>query len=365
MDIYADALGSALESLGHSVEQTIPQSRLERFSSNRWVMRYLRYLHYPRSIHNTSVRPGCIQHVVDHGYAHLLPKLTAPVKVCNAHDLIPLLHWKGLIESSNECPSAIQVKARYVRKPRLNLHSLAFLERYDHLITISANTAKDLQTHLGISPEKISVIAPVLNPCFKPATEREVEDIREKYGLSKDRRWVMLSGREFYKNHRTALAAIKRLKDRLNIQISVVKTGWESDEFASQVAHTGLSDCTHSVFVAPEDMAGFYSTVDCLLFPSSYEGFGMPVAEALACGTPAVISNRGSLPEVAPSLLQGVDAFDDRAIADKLEEALFEPRLRHSIAEQGPIDMRQYSPEIIGGSVSDLYERLRQRSGGL
>ncbi|RBP49165.1 glycosyltransferase family 4 protein [Arenicella xantha] len=358
MDVYADSLGDALLSLGHRVDHFVPSSRLERFSNNRLLMRYLRYVHYPRSIASVSDESPAIQHVVDHGYAHLLPRLSAAVRVCNVHDLIPMLQWKGAIEESLSLQQATSVNPRRARKPVLNLHSLSFLRRYDHLITISESSAIDIQKHLAIPASKISVIPPVLSPEFQPAGGSEIDRIRKKYGLAKDRKWVMLSGREFYKNHPTALAAIKQLKARTQAPISIIKTGWQSEEFSQQLSQAGLTDCTHSVHIAKGDMAGIYSAVDCLLFPSLYEGFGMPVAEALACGTPAVVSNRASLPEVAKPLLHGVDAFDIGAMVDALEQALFDLPFRDTIAQQGPIEMQRYAPANIGGAVSRLYRQL-------
>ena len=130
MENYADALQASLSKSKFEVEPFSPRSRLETYPKSRLIMRYLRYLHYPRLITNCHAD---IHHVLDQGYAHLLPKLN-PGKTCvTVHDLIPMLAWKGVLGAQGKTKQ---------QKPRLNFYSLSFLSKFDHIIAVSQSTAK-------------------------------------------------------------------------------------------------------------------------------------------------------------------------------------------------------------------------------
>ena len=193
MEVYADGLIKALESRGTASTIHIPCSKLERFHQNSWVMRYLRYQHYPLNVRKNQRNDTQIHHVIDHGYAHLIGSLGQGKKVLSVHDLIPFLTWRGVIKKSDGSSFS-------QRKPRLNLHSLKFIQSYDHIVTVSQNTANDINTYLGIDKKIISVTPPVIDRQFIPASDDEVNVLRSKYNLTQDTKWLMISGSEFYKN---------------------------------------------------------------------------------------------------------------------------------------------------------------------
>jgi glycosyltransferase involved in cell wall biosynthesis len=358
MEVYADALNDALTRCGVTVSEFRPTSGLERWSQSRIVMRYLRYVSYPRLVGRQVTTGLGIQHVTDHGYAHLHPRLSAPITVCTVHDLIPLLSWKGVIETELAPDGQPLESSTERRKPVLNLHSLGFLNRYDHLITISERSAADVVQYLGIDRQKISVIPPVIDDKFVPQHASEVDRVRAKYGLSGDRKWIMVSGSEYYKNHRNSLLAIAKLAQRTQQKIGILKGGWVTPEFARLVDELGLSGQTISVHIDGADLPAVYSAVDCLCFPSLYEGFGMPVAEAAACGTPVVISNRGALNELGLGLFTNIDPFDTQAISLELEKALFDSSYRATINDGGPKAVERFRANSVGQQCVDVYHQL-------
>ena len=358
MEVYADCLSAALTLAGVEVSHFRPVSKLEAMARNRFVMRFLRYISYPRQVASFAADGVQIQHVTDHGYAHLYPKLSAPVKVCAVHDLIPLLSWKGVIETEL-APSGEPVRSRSARrKPVLNLHSLAFLDRFDHLITISEQSATDLVQYLGIDKQKISVVPPVIADQYVRQDRTEVTRVMTKYGLASDRKWVMISGSEYYKNHQNSLIAIAQLRKRTKQNIGVFKSGWVTPEFTKMVEELGLSAHTVVAHVAGSDLPAIYSAIDCLCFPSLYEGFGMPVAEAAACGTPVVISNRGALNELNLGLFPNLDPFDTQAISSAIEMALFDTRLRDRTQQKGPEAVARFRAEVVGQQCVNVYQQL-------
>lgn len=350
MDIYAESIAKVADNERFSVDVTRPQSSLERYSMNRLVMRYLRYWHYPRIMKSIE---SDLYHVLDHGYAHLQPKLkvgNAHSKACiTVHDLIPMLTWYGQIQSADgsKIPS---------RKPWLNIKSLSYLAHFDRIIAVSASTKNDLLSHFKLAPEKVEVIPPIIDQVFRPSTEFEKSAFSTKYGFDRDCKWVMVSGSEFYKNHRTSLKVLAELNRQHDIEFRLVKTGLMSEDFNLMVQEFGLESRVKSIFLEEAfDLAHLYSLVDCLLFPSLYEGFGMPVAEALACGTPVVISDRGSLPEVGGPLAAVCDAGNVQSLCQEVTSMVFDDQRRQTISQRGPEWVDQFRAEALGPKLNEFY----------
>ncbi len=362
MEVYAECLGAALDGIGVEVSHFRPVSKLENLAKNRIAMRFLRYVSYPNQVRRQTSSDIHIQHVTDHGYAHLYPNLSAQVKVCAAHDLIPLLTWKGRIEAQLAPDGSPLESTSKRRKPLLNLHSLKYLNRFDHLITISECSARDLEAELGIDRAKISVVPPVIGRQFVRRSQEEVSRVMAKYGLSPDRKWVMLSGSEYYKNHRNSLLSIAKLINRTHQKIGIFKAGWVTPEFKQMINELGLSSCTIATHVDGADLPALYSGIGCLSFPSLYEGFGMPVAEAAACGTPAVISNRGALSELDLGLFNSLDPFDTDGISNAIEVALFDQKFRGQVYEIGPEAVAPFREEQVGRDCYAIYCQLLNRN---
>jgi len=340
MDVYADGLENALEVSGLNMEIFKPASTLERFNDNAWVMRYLRYYSYASQVKKHKQNNN-VHHVTDHGYAHLLTSLKSGVKVLTVHDLIPFLTWKGVIKKQDG-------DHFFKRKPRLNLYSLKFIKAYDHIVTLSASTAHDLITYLNIPKELITVIPPVIGRQYVPASDGDVQLLCSKYHLDRDTKWLMVSGREYYKNHSTGLLVLKELLKHTDKPIKLIKTGMPSPEFDLMVTELGLETSVKSVFLDDiNELPALYSFVDCLLFPSLYEGFGMPVAEALACGTPVVMSDRASLPEAGGELALQCDAFDVQSLARAVSSQL-NSEVKNRIFNRGPLWVTRFGEHEIG-----------------
>jgi len=352
MEVYADTLKDCLETFDYQIDEFIPSSPLERFSKSQLVMRFLRYQHYNSVVKKQQFSDVDIHHVTDHGYAHLLPALGAGKHVVSAHDIIPFLTWKNRLGSAD----LAGVKSR---KPALNIYSLNFLNRFDRIITISQSTANDLAHYFNVPETKISVIPPVLDNKFRLRDSQEIDGFRKKYGLSKSSKWVMLSGREYYKNHRTALKVFKEVKRQVDFDITLVKSGLPSPEFEADVKTFDLEDSVKYLYLTDHDeLPLLYGAVDVLFFPSLYEGFGMPVAEALACGTPVVSSNRASLPEAGGKVSIQCDVDDDNGFVVALVKSLSCYGMIEKLRDEGPKWTRQFRAEPLGIRLKELYGQL-------
>jgi len=239
------------------------------------------------------------------------------------------------------------------------MKSLSYLRKFDRLIAISQSTKSDLIEHLSLDPEKIEVIPPVINSIFKPSDSEAVNKFAEKYQLTTDVRWIMISGREFYKNHSTSLLVLKELLASSDTPIMLIKTGLPSPEFNSHVDALGLNASVKTLYLETfSELPLLYSFVDCLLFPSLYEGFGMPVAESLACGTPVVASNRASLPEVGGKLAIECDVNDVAGIADAISRVLDDKTFRAQIRTEGSEWVQQFRAPVVAEKLVNFYRSL-------
>jgi glycosyltransferase involved in cell wall biosynthesis len=319
MEIYADRLSQALidhidpvsdQPNSQTVTNFRPASPQSSMFKSKFGMRFLRYFWYPRQVKNSESK---IHHIVDHGYAHLVKNLGAGAKIVTVHDLIPSLAWRGLIQG---------VDKSNFRKPRLNLYSLSFVQEFDHVIAISGQTKHDLLEYSQINESRVTVVPPVIDQAFSYQKPERVAWFKQKYGLSPDKQYVLLVGGSFYKNQERSLRALKRLC-QYSPDLRIIKTGVADPEFEREVVSNNLTQRVQTLYIEDSsELPLLYASVDCLLFASLYEGFGMPVIEALACGCPVVTTNAGALSEFNDNWVYRVDPLDEADIAEKVEKAL-------------------------------------------
>ena len=269
--------------------------------------------------------------------------------VVTVHDLIPLVRWSGGIPG---CPRG--------RKPWFNLFSFRALRRARHLITESENTRHDLMKILKIPSDRISTIYPGIDKNFRPYGHEEKTVAGAALGLTDGQaKRVLVTGSQFYKNHGTALLACARLRAMYAKPLQLLKLGPPTPEFKAAVRDLGLEDITHYlVGVSGDHMPAVYNSVDILLFPSWYEGFGWPPLEAMACGTPVVASNAASLPEVIGDAGFMCSPHDHDGLAQAMYALLTDNDLRQAVIERGLIRASLFPWEKVAGQTLAVYELL-------
>ena len=173
--------------------------------------------------------------------------------------------------------------------------------RARRVLAISRSTAADLSKLLGVKPDKIDVTPLGYDrSAYRPLPSAEVERFRRKQGLPK-RFWLFVGTLEPRKNLPMLLRAYAGLprKQRLPLILGGGK-GWRAEEVFAAIKQYDLADSVkHIGFVPTADLPVWYNCAEAFLYPSVYEGFGLPVLEAMACGTPVITSAASSLPEVA------------------------------------------------------------------
>jgi glycosyltransferase involved in cell wall biosynthesis len=352
MDVYADHLSAGLVQQGSTAYRVHEyRPRIARWISALPVdglqrMRIARYLGYPRQAWR---RRGDLNHIIDHGYAHLIWVLGANRTVVTVHDLIPLLLWKGLIPG-----------VKPDRPHPLAELSFRALKRARHLIAISENTKRDLIRHLGCEAEQISVIYLGIDSSFKPSGEEDRRRLRKKFGLPCNGSYLVLASvTDFYKNEETSLVIVKRLQEICSKPVILVRLGPITQGWRENVRVNGMDQRVVELRWAPS-MCELYNAVDCLLFPSWYEGLGLPPMEAMACGIPAVTSNTPALAEwVGDAAL--MSAPDDvKSLTEAVRMMLEDPARRGEQIARGLRHAGQFTWERNVQQTMQVYKAVRR-----
>ncbi len=248
--------------------------------------------------------------------------------VITVHDLAFLL-FPGLLTAESQ---------RYYGQIRRAVHSA------EAIIAVSASTKRDLIAHTGAPAAKITVVYEAAGPAFRPVTDTAaLAAVRQKYGLPPD--FVLFVGTiEPRKNLTTLLKAFQVSSFTFHALKLVIagRQGWLYEETIAQARELGTA-VQFIGGVLPEDLPALYSAARLFVLPSLYEGFGLPVLEAMACGTPVVCSHASSLPEVAGDAALLVEPHDVDGLAAALQRALSDEALRRQMIERGLAQAARFS----------------------
>lgn len=237
----------------------------------------------------------------------------------------------------------------------------AAVERADHIIAVSESTKDDLVKLLGAPRDKITVVHEAADPVYRPMPRAEaLASLRGKYPLP-DEFILFVSTIEPRKNIVTLLHAYRRLLDSYKVSAGLVlagATGWLSDQIFDAVEQLDLQ--RHVTFlgrVQNGDLAYLYNLALCLAHPAYYEGFGLTPLEAMSCGTPVVVSNVSSLPEVVGDAALLIDPNSDEELAVALHRLLMDDALRASLRAKGLARARTFSWERAAEETLAVYRR--------
>lgn len=280
-----------------------------------------------------------------HATEHLLMPLRQTPTVLTVHDLIFKLfpqHHKRL------------------NYWFLNAAMPLFVRRADAVITISESSKRDLVHHYGTPEEKITVVYEAAASHFEPATVPTVGLVRREYELPA--RFLLTVGTiEPRKNLSRLLEALARLrKDDAGLHLVLVgAAGWLYDDFFRQIEMLGLEDVVHFPgYVLDADLPAIYSAATVLVMASVYEGFGLPVLEAMACGTPVVSSGASSLPEVGGEAAQYFTPASVDDMTEALRRVLGDEGLRVEMRAAGLKQAAKFSWERTARETMAVYEQV-------
>ena len=287
---------------------------------------------------------------VFHGMDHVgVPFVGKSSKyVATVHDVIPLI-----------LPETFTLRHRLVARA-----ALARVRRKADLVIVPSLAVKDdVERRLGLPADRVVVTPEGCEPRFRPAAARTVAEVAARYRLPP--RYLLAVGVQDPRKNLTALLqAFARLRRHGDIDagVQLVLAGTQG-RLAAPLARTVRTLGLESAVVLPgfiddDDLPAVYSGAAVFVFPSLYEGFGLPVLEAMACGAPVVTSNAASMAEVAGEAAMLVDPRDVAGLAAAVAQALHDERLRERLRGAGLARARQFSWKTAARQTLDAYASL-------
>ena len=225
------------------------------------------------------------------------------------------------------------------------------------IISNSDLTTRDFIRILGVSPDKIRTAHLAAADRFRPVDNPDVlSRARREYALP-DRFILSVIKYDPRKNFENLINAFRLFRQRTACKLVVVGIGCEKYRDEYGLEEMGIVDDVHFLgWVEQDDLPAIYSLADFLFFPSVYEEFGIPVCEAMACGTPVVVSKTGALPEIAGEAGVLVDPFDPDEMADALDEMWTDDKLRERKATEALQRSNEFTWEKCARKTLEILE---------
>jgi glycosyltransferase involved in cell wall biosynthesis len=279
-----------------------------------------------------------------HATEHLLPRLRRIRSVFTLHDLI--------FQFDPDSHKPLNIAFLKMMMPR-------FLKAADAIIAVSECSQRDAMRLYGVPKNKIHVIYEGVDPKFTPITDAaRLAAVRAKYQLP-DRFILHVGTIEPRKNLPLLFEVVAQSKQAL---VVAGKLGWLTDPILAKVKELGIEDRVHFTgFVDDEDLPALISAADVLAMPSKYEGFGLPVLEAMACGTPVVSSNASSLPEVGGDAVLYAWPDDVRSWINLLDLVREDTELRSSLRAKGLRQATKFRWEEAARQTAEIYRAAAGR----
>jgi glycosyltransferase involved in cell wall biosynthesis len=310
--------------------------------SERWLARLWYRLRLPLSV-ETWTGPLQLFHAPD----FVLPPVRRNIRtIVTIHDL------SFVREPESVMPGMSNHLNRWV--PR----SVA---RADAVIAVSEATCRDLIELYQTPPAKIKVLYHGVTSNFRPVVDpAHLQEVRQKYGLGQSPFILSVGTVQPRKNYQRLIQALGRVVGEIKLVIAGGK-GWNYENILAEIDKQGLQGRVHFTgFVAEADLPALYSAATIFVYPSLYEGFGLPVLEAMACGLPVIASDQSSLPEVVGKAGLLVNPGQVEAIAAAISRLLEDEALRQALSSAGLARAAEFTWAKMAAQLVELYQQVLQ-----
>jgi glycosyltransferase involved in cell wall biosynthesis len=287
---------------------------------------------------------------------------------------VDLLHGLALVgPAASACPFVVTVhdlsfvfypqNFQLLKRLYLQFFTRLSVRRARRVIAISENTKRDVVQQYGISADRVDLIYYGLDPIFRPLPSDQVARFRAERQLP-ERFMLFVGTLEPRKNVVRLIEAYAQLPRERPPLLLVGGKGWLYDDIFARVEDLDLSGEVRFVgYVSAEELPWWYNAADLFVYPSLYEGFGLPPLEAMACGTPVVSSTVSSLPEVVGSGGLLVDPTDTEALASAMKRLVTDRDTHESIRAAGLARAQTFSWDEAAGRTADSYRRALATEG--
>ena len=275
------------------------------------------------------------------------------IKIVTVYDLV----WLRFPETTANYPLLVQ--KIWARKA---------IEKADVIVTISRSTAEDMVRDLGVPEAKIRCVYPVVFERYKRRDSHQAaEYISKKYGVPPD--YMAAVGTvEPRKNLKLLVEVVRILKSKGQLKCPLLvagASGWKSSPLFRQIQSAGLTEneIRFLGYLPDEDLPFFYSGAEVFLFPTLYEGFGLPPVEAMACGIPVIASNARCMPEVLgdAAILEPPDSA--QRFADAILRLRSDANLRHAMQAAGIRKAEEYCGQASAKQLMNIIDKQYQSGG--
>ena len=304
----------------------------------RWLESFWHYSNYPKLEYFAG------DFDIYHSLHHLMPPTKGKPRILTVHDL------------------------RRYKLPDLYKHSKLGLfesavKNADHFIAVSESTKKDLCNIFGIPGEKVDVVHLAANSSFKPVPKSKKPKIKEQLsemlGIKLENYLMAFSSPDRRKNILRIMQAFLSVQNQMSNNLKLVIVG-NLPKNEKKFNSTDFDKISDSVIVTGplEDINDLFACADALVFASLYEGFGIPILEAFACGVPVVTSNRSSMPEVAGDAALYVDPYSVESIAEATVRVCSEAGLPERLVEFGFARLKNFNWKKTAAKTLKVYRKL-------
>jgi glycosyltransferase involved in cell wall biosynthesis len=274
------------------------------------------------------------------------PKISGKV-ITTIHDLTYIL-YPDTMDSNN--------------RKRLEKDMRKTVNRADYIITISESSKEDIINYLHVDESKIQVIYPGVDEIYKKVIDdNEIANVKRKYNIE-GKYLLYLGTLEPRKNIETIIKAYNLFNKSNNKNVKLVlagKKGWLYDSIFKLVKEFKIEDkVIFTDYVDDKDKPALYQGAEVFLFPSLYEGFGIPVVEAMASRVPVITSNSSSLPEVAGEAAIITDPLDYKEISKSIERILNDSMMRENMINEGIKQADKFNWDESAEKLKNIYYDL-------
>ncbi len=235
------------------------------------------------------------------------------------------------------------------------------LEQADQIITDSDSTKRDLVEHFHVPADKITTVHLGVDPTFAPASEAQAAPIMAKHGVRFGAYLLYIGTVEPRKNLPRLIQAYHLFRANGSQSLPLVlvgANGWLNQDLFREIDKSRWKDHIKILgYVAKTDLPALYSGAAAFVYPSIYEGFGLPPLEAMACGAPVITADNSSLPEVVGDAALLVDAYDVEAIANAMLQVASDSTMRESLKQRGLARAQYFSWRRTAEQTLAVYER--------
>ncbi|MCM8778433.1 MAG: glycosyltransferase family 4 protein [Candidatus Omnitrophica bacterium] len=280
----------------------------------------------------------------------------------SSYDLIPPQGKKFVITVHDVIVKAYPEGHSLETVERINKIMASALERAEGIITVSESTKKDVVKYFGFPENKIKVIHLGAGEEFFPLTEEEkgrAKSLLKNCGV-RDKFILFVGTIEPRKNLKNLLSAFNNLKIEITHQLVIVgMKGWGGDEVYSLVEKLGLRDrVVFTGYLPQKEVNFFYNLCDCFVYPSFYEGFGLPIIEAMQVGCPVITSNTSSCAEIGENSAILIEPDSVDSIAEAIFKVVKDKDLNQQLREKSLRRAKDFSWEIAAEKTLHFFEDI-------